>query len=112
MPLDNPTAAELETQRRADIRGLVRSANLGAEIADTLIDSGADMTRVRAELFDAIHTRAAATPIIRTHATNDDPAHLTRRQSDALAIRMAGGTPADDVRPSCPNPCWIWPEAL
>lgn len=99
MPLDNPTPQEVETLRRADIRALVRSANLGSEVADTLIDSGADMTRVRAELFDAIQTRAAATPIIRTHATNDDPVNLTRRQSDALAVRMAGGTPADDVRP-------------
>lgn len=99
MPLDNPTPQEVETHRRADIRALVRSANLGPEVADTLIDSGADMTRVRAELFDAMQTRAAATPIIRTHATNDDPLNLTRRQSDALAFRMAGGTVADDVRP-------------
>ena len=97
MPLDQ-TPQEIETARRAEIRGLVRSANLGNDIADTLIDSNADMTRVRAELFDAMQTRAAAAPIIRTHTTNDDPAQLSRRQSDALAIRMAGGTPAADVR--------------
>lgn len=99
MPLDNPTPQEVEIHRRADIRALVRSANLGPEVADNLIDSGADMIRVRAELFDAMQTRAAATPIIRTHTTNDDPVNLTRRQSDALAFRMAGGTVADDVRP-------------
>ena len=97
MPLDQ-TPQEIETARRAEIRGLVRSANLGNDIADTLIDSNADMTRVRAELFEALQTRAAAAPIIRTHTTNDDPAQLSRRQSDALAIRMAGGTPAADVR--------------
>ncbi len=97
MPLDQ-TPQEIETARRAEIRGLVRSANLGNDIADALIDSGADVTRVRSELFEAMQTRAAAAPIIRTHTTNDDPANLIRRQSNALAIRMAGGTPAADVR--------------
>ncbi len=96
-----PDAGAVETTRRADIRGLVRAAGLSAEIADTLIDAGADLTRAKAEIFDHVQERAAARPIIRAHvgASADDPATLNRRQSDALAVRMAGGQPADDVRP-------------
>ena len=90
-----------EQTRRRDIRALVRTAGLDAQVADDLIDAGADMTRVRAELFDAMQDRRRATPIIRSHApANDDPATIIRRQSDALAFRMGGGgEPAADVRP-------------
>lgn len=96
-----PDAATVEQTRRADIRGLVRAAGLTPEIADQLIDAGADLTRAKAEIFDHVQTRSAARPIIRAHvgASADDPAVLTRRQTDALVIRMAGGTPAADVRP-------------
>lgn len=95
----SPEAAE--QTRRTDIRALVRSANLDAQAADDLIDAGADITRAKAEIFDAVQDRRRAAPIIRSHApANDDPATITRRQSDALAFRMgAGGDPADDVRP-------------
>lgn len=97
----SPDAAELETTRRRDIRALVRTAGLDAQVADDLIDAGADMTRAKAEVYDALQERRRAAPIIRSHApANDDPATITRRQSDALAFRMgAGGEPADDVRP-------------
>jgi phage head maturation protease len=90
-----------EQTRRRDIRALVRTAGLDAQVADDLIDAGADMTRVRAELFDAMQDRRRAAPIIRSHApANDDPATIIRRQSDALAFRMGGGgEPAADVRP-------------
>lgn len=90
-----------EQTRRRDIRALVRTAGLDAQVADDLIDAGADMTRVRAELFDAVQDRRRAAPIIRSHApANDDPATIIRRQSDALAFRMGGGgEPAADVRP-------------
>lgn len=94
------TLESAEVTRRADIRGLVRNAGLGAEIADQLIDAGADLTRAKAEIFDHVAANRSAAPIIRTHTTgNDDPATITRRQSDALACRMAGGTVAEDVRP-------------
>tara|TARA_R110002074_G_scaffold216620_4_gene386661 strand:- start:6736 stop:8511 length:1776 start_codon:yes stop_codon:yes gene_type:complete len=95
----SPEAAE--QTRRTDIRALVRSANLDAQVADDLIGAGADLTRAKAEIFDAVQDRRRAAPIIRSHApANDDPATIIRRQSDALAFRMgAGGDPADDVRP-------------
>lgn len=97
----SPDAAELETTRRRDIRALVRTAGLDAQVADDLIDAGADMTRAKAEVYDALQERRRAAPIIRSHApANDDPATITRRQSDALAFRMgAGGEPAEEVRP-------------
>lgn len=97
----SPDAAELETTRRRDIRALVRTAGLDAQVADDLIDAGADMTRAKAEVYDALQERHRAAPIIRSHApANDDPATITRRQSDALPFRMgAGGEPAEEVRP-------------
>ena len=89
-----------EQTRRRDIRALVRTAGLGAQVADDLIDAGADMTRAKAEIFDAVQDHRRAAPIIRSHApANDDPATIIRRQSDALAFRMGGGgEPAADVR--------------
>jgi hypothetical protein len=98
---NQPDPAAAEMTRRAEIRALVRSAGLPAETADLLIDRGVDLVAAKATVFDAVQTRAAARPIIRAHvgASANDPATLTRRQSDALAVRMAGGTPADDVKP-------------
>lgn len=95
----SPDAAE-QTRRR-DIRALVRTAGLDAQVADDLIDADADMTRAKAKIFDAVQDRRRAAPIIRSHApANDDPATIIRRQSDALAFRMGGGgEPAADVRP-------------
>jgi len=85
-----------EQTRRRDIRALVRAAGLDAQVADDLIDAGADMTRAKAEIFDAMENRRRAAPIIRSHA----PTTAIRRQSDALAFRMGGGGEhAEDVRP-------------
>ncbi|MBT9385628.1 HK97 family phage prohead protease [Pseudooceanicola sp. CBS1P-1] len=90
---------DAEKTRRSDIRTLVRSAGLEPQVADDLIDAGADMTRAKAEVYDALQTRRSATPIIRSHApANDDPAVINRRQADAVAFRMAGGTVPEDAR--------------
>ena len=90
---------EAEAQRRSDIRGLVRTAGLGTEVADSLIDAGADMIRAKAEVFDALENRRAANPIIRTHTSrNDDPSVIQDRQAEALHVRMAGGEPKPEVR--------------
>lgn len=92
-----PDAAE--TQRRSDIRGLVRSTGLPAETGDDLIDQDADLNAAKAAIFDAMQTRSRSAPIIRTQApANDDPAVIVRRQSDALATRMAGGDCPEDAR--------------
>ena len=90
---------DAEMTRRSEIRTLVRSAGLDALVADDLIDAGADLTRVKAEVFDATQAKRRSAPIIRSHApANDDPAVITRRASDALAFRMKGGDLPEDAR--------------
>lgn len=90
----------VEKQHRTEIRSLVRTAGLGPEIADDLIDAGADVTRAKAEIFDAVQSKASATPIIRTHTpANDDPSVIQRRATDALVYRMQGGDLTEDARP-------------
>ncbi len=84
--IEEPTAEEIEQTRRSEIRTLVRSAGLEPQVADDLIDANADLTRAKAEIFDAQQIRQRSAPIIRSHApANDDPAVITRRQTDAVA---------------------------
>jgi len=88
---------DAERTRRSDIRTLVRTANLPAETADSLIDQESTVDQAKAAVWDA--TRSNTAPVIRVHtASNDDPAVITRRQSDAVAVRMAGGDCPDDAR--------------
>ena len=97
--IETPNPQEVETQRRSEIRGLVRSAGLAPDVADQLIDQNADLTAAKAAIFDQLETRQRTAPVIRTHAPqNDDPAVLMQRRSEALHIRMAGGEPAPEVR--------------
>lgn len=81
---------EVETQRRSDIRGLVRSAGLGPELADQLIDQEADMTAAKAAVFDSLEQSRRLAPVVRVHGSNEDPATIRTRQADALAYRMGG----------------------
>ena len=90
-------AATLERTRRTDIRLLVRTAGLSADVADDLIDDGADLGTAKATVFDAMQARPK--PIIRTHAAHDDPALTRSRRADALHCRVTGEAPKDDVRP-------------
>ncbi|MEL6284582.1 MAG: prohead protease/major capsid protein fusion protein [Pseudomonadota bacterium] len=95
--IETPTAEDAERARRSEIRTLVRSAGLGAEIADDLIDQEATVETAKAAIFD--HTRSRTAPVIRTTAAqNDDPAVIVRRQADAVAVRMAGGDCPEDAR--------------
>lgn len=88
---------DAERTRRSEIRTLVRSAGLGAEVADDLIDQDATVETAKAAVFDHMQTRS--TPVIRTTAVqNDDPAIIVRRQSDAVATRMTGGDCPDEAR--------------
>ncbi len=96
--IETPTPEEAEAQRRSDIRGLVRSAGLGAEIADQLIDQNADLTVAKAAIFDALDEKRRSQPVIRVHSSGDDPAVIRERASEALHVRMAGGEPKPEVR--------------
>ena len=96
--IDNP-AASTAAENRAAIRTIARSAGMTTEQADDMVDRDLTITEARAEAFEAMQTRGRQTPRIRIVGSQEDPANVTRRQTDALVIRMAGGTPADDVRP-------------
>lgn len=96
--IETPTPEQAEAQRRSDIRGLVRSAGLGAEIADQLIDQNADLTAAKAAIFDALDEKRRSQPVIRVHSSADDPAVVRDRQAEALHVRMAGGEPKPEVR--------------
>ena len=97
--IETRTAEEAETQRRTDIRGLVRSAGLAPDVADQLIDQNVDIAAAKAAVFDVLEERRRTAPIIRTHvAQNDDPSVIMQRQSEALHVRMAGGEPKPEVR--------------
>lgn len=66
---DDTTLDRAEIERRSDIRGLVRAAGLAPDDADRLIDAGADLTRAKAEIFDAVQARADTQPITVSTAT-------------------------------------------
>lgn len=97
--IETPNPQEVETQRRNDIRGLVRAAGLSSKVADQLVDQNADLTAAKAAIFDQFEIRHRAAPVIRTHTPqNDDPAVIMQRQSDGLSVRMRGGEAAPEVR--------------
>jgi phage major head subunit gpT-like protein len=90
-----------EKTRRSEIRTLCRSANFTDEQADEFIDSDATVDDVKVAIFDAGKAITRAAPAqVRTHApANDDPATITRRQSDALHYRMNGGQLSEEAKP-------------
>ncbi|GGE18747.1 hypothetical protein GCM10011360_04380 [Primorskyibacter flagellatus] len=96
--IETPTPEAAEAQRRSDIRGLVRAAGLGPDVADQLVDQNADLTAAKAAIFDAMDARRRSHPAIRVHSSHDDPALVRQRREEALHVRMAGGEPKPEVR--------------
>ena len=100
MPKDNQ-----DDPRAALIQRVAAAHNLPEEWQTRMAEAEDELTddEIRADgraaAAEELQTRARATPRIRTVPTQDDPATITRRQTDAMVIRMAGGIPADDVRP-------------
>lgn len=98
-----PVADAVQTRAavNASIRSLARNLGLGAEFADAQIDLAADLAAARAAAAVEMERRSAAAPI-RTHATtgesNDDPAVIRTRMTEALAHRM--GAPGDLAEPA------------
>lgn len=79
-------------QHRAQVRTIARSAGLPATWGDEQIDSGADITAVRAAAFESMTARQG--PTIRTQApANDDPAIILERRTAALFARVNGTAP-------------------
>jgi HK97 family phage prohead protease len=84
---------------RSVIREIARGAGLTPEWADSQIDSGCDLTAVRAAAFEEMQKRSA--PPIQTARignSNEDPAQIQARQVEALSARMAGGEPSEAAR--------------
>lgn len=96
--IETPTPEAAEAQRRSDIRGLVRAAGLGSDVADQLVDQNADLTVAKAAIFDAMDSRRRSQSVIRVHSSHDDPASVRQRREEALHVRMAGGEPKPEVR--------------
>lgn len=83
------------TQHRAAVRDIARRAGLSSEWADEQIDSGDDLTAVRAAAFDAMESKPRVT--VRTAQPQSDA--VTRAaQADALAYRMGTGELTDSAR--------------
>lgn len=97
LPGDDGVANAAESRKA--IRTLVRSEGHPAELADEYIDADMDLQAVRADLFERQKQRSAQRRISTIGVSNDDPAVITRRVTDAMAYRMAGGTLPDDARP-------------
>ena len=96
---EDTTLDRFEIERRSEIRGLCRAAGLTDLQTDDLIDRGANVDEAKAAAFDHMQTRSASRPVIRTaNVRNDDPQVIVRRQSDAVATRMAGGDCPEDAR--------------
>lgn len=86
--LETPTPEEAERTRRSEIRTLVRSAGLGANVADDLIDDDASVEEAKAAVCDAMQSRTPARPVIRTATASPDAPEQTRAaRSEALASR-------------------------
>lgn len=97
-----PEITEDNTDRgalRGQIRAIARQAGLAPEWADGMIDADQDITQVRAAAFEAMQARGGTT--IRVHAgpSNDDPAVILERRTEALAARVNGTAPTDAARP-------------
>lgn len=92
--VENPMPEE-QQQR---IRALAEAVGLTRGWAEDRIDEGMSLDDARKAARDAMQTRSRNAPRIRVVGSHDDPAVITRRQTDALAFRMAGGDLPDDAR--------------
>jgi HK97 family phage prohead protease len=83
----------------AEIRKLVRAANLDHTVADSLIDRGADLDQAKAELFDAITAGRVDVRHQRIDVGDrlDAPEKLVSRMAEALTCRLTGTAPKDDA---------------
>lgn len=97
--LQDQTAEPTAAENRAAIRTIARSAGMTTEQADDMIDRDLTVTEARAEAFEAMQTRGRNTPRIRTVATQDDPATIMARRSEALFARVSGTAPKPEAAP-------------
>lgn len=96
-----PPALESRAAVNAQIRALADTTGLNREWADAQIDAGADIDAARSAALDALVERSGPTLRVRAHVgpSNDDPAVIIERQSEALAARMGGAEASEAARP-------------
>ena len=90
-----PTVAET----RAEIRKIGRAANMSVEAIDDMIDRDLTPVEARSEAFEAMQARSRQTPTIRVVNPGQSPADTRAARTEALTIRMNGGTPSEAARP-------------
>lgn len=90
-----------ETYDRAATIEQIRSAlALPEEWATRMAEAEGELTEeeIRESAREELLKRQKAAPKIRVHSSNDDPAQIATRQSDAVAFRMAGGEMPEAAR--------------
>ena len=77
------------------IRSMARSAGLGADVADGLIDRGATLEESRGAVFDAMLARSAGRPLaaVQVLQDHDDPSTVIDRMATAYAARATEHLP-------------------
>ena len=102
MPPENADAARV----RAFAEHTASQVGFTDDEVDDFVRSGLGIDAVRDIAQMRVRERAAAQPRIRTQvgASNDDPAIVTRRMGDAMAVRMGGGEPAPELRAYLADP--------
>lgn len=86
----------------ARVRALGEAVGFTREETDGFIANGLGLEDVRTIAQTRARERSQSTPKIRTASvgpSNDDPSVVHRRMGDAMAVRMAGGEVAPELRP-------------
>lgn len=92
-----------ERQRCADIRSAVRTAGLGNDVADRLVDEGVTADAARAQIFEEMAASqdqtntASARMSVRGGASGDDPEVRRGRIAQALASRYSPSIQVDEA---------------
>ena len=88
------------------IRSLVKTAGLGAEVADTLIDTGADIETAKGRILDSMLSRSAGRSVaaVQVISDNDSPETVIDRMGTAFAARATERLP-EQHRVAMPENC-------
>lgn len=80
------------------IRSLGEHMDFPPSWAEEQIEANATVADARAAAREEVVRRSQTTPRVRVTGSNEDPAVIVRRQTDALVYRAAGGELPDDAR--------------
>lgn len=100
----SPEANAVRLQTATEIRRIATVAGLDVAFADDLITRSATVDQARAAAFTALESRSGGpihTASIQVGQSNDDPAVVVQRMSEALVARLQPGAkpPSEAARP-------------